>query len=466
MTRLLLFASIAAAMISACGGGDSPGSPPVDTQTPSTSNTTVQVNMGDGPADRLLAIGMTVNSLTLSHANGSSVSVLTSPRPIEMMHLMGTVIPLALSSVPPGTYTGATMTFGNAAVTHVDAATGQLVHRSAPGPMTANVTFNPPMTVGATPTVINFDMDMAASVNIDAGGNVTMTPTLYATANPMVAGSRHAEDGGMHGITGAVGGISGSTFTLSTTQGLTGTSLTAYSGTHFSDMPGMHMMTGNMLVSVDATLQPDGTWIVDHVQSQMGAGGAMAAGVVTGIVGNPPTQLTLVMHDGVGAGMMTSNLAGTATVNLASTTRFAIDTDGIDLSGLPFAPQFDLTHLSKGQAIRAWSSAQIEHDDYGMGGMPHGTVTASSIILNHQGLRGTVSGYTPNGSQASFTLTLPADSAFATVTGKTTVTVYQQGSTQVRGLARLANGNTVQARGLLFLDGGVFRLVASRLAAV
>ncbi len=148
----------------------------------------------------------------------------------------------------------------------------------------------------------------------------------------------------MHGMTGAVSDISGNAFTLSTTQGLTGSSLMTHSGTHFSDLTGMHMMTGNMLVSVDATLQPDGTWIVDHVQSQMGAGGAMAAGVVTGIVGNPPTQLTLVMHDGVGTGMMSSSLAGTTTVNLGSTTQFAIDTDGVDLSGLPFTPRFDLTH--------------------------------------------------------------------------------------------------------------------------
>jgi hypothetical protein len=231
-------------------------------------------------------------------------------------------------------------------------------------------------------------------------------------------------------------------------------------------MTGMHMMTGNMLVSVDATLQPDGTWIVDHVQSQMGAGGAMAAGVVTGIVGNPPSQLTLVMHDGVGNGMMSSSLAGATTVNLGGTTRFAIDADDVDLSGLPFTPQFDPAHLSKGQAIRAWSNAQFERDDHGMGGMVSaGTVTASSITLQHQGLRGTVSGYASNGSQASFTLILPADSAFATLTGVTTVTVYQQGKTQLRGLTAVTDGNTVLVRGLLFLDGGVFTLVASRLAA-
>ena len=45
-----------------------------------------------------------------------------------------------------------------------------------------------------------------------------------------------------------------------------------HSGTHFSDMTGMHTMTGKMLASVDATLQPDGTWIVDHVQARWARG--------------------------------------------------------------------------------------------------------------------------------------------------------------------------------------------------
>jgi hypothetical protein len=172
------------------------------------------------------------------------------------------------------------------------------------------------------------------------------------------------------------------------------------------------------------------------------------------------------MHDGVGSGMVSSSLASTTTVNLDSTTRFDIDASNVDLSGLPFTPQFDPAHLSKGQAIRAWSNARFEHDGHGMGGMFNGgTVTASSIYLKHQGLRGTVSGYASSGSQASFTLTMPTDSAFATLTGTTTVTVYQQGSTQLRGLTSLANGQTVLVRGLLFLDSGVYRLVASRLAA-
>jgi len=93
------------------------------------------------------------------------------------------------------------------------------------------------------------------------------------------------------------------------------------------------------------------------------------------------------------------------------------------------------------------------------------TVDAARVELKPQGLRGTVSGYASNGAQSSFTLTLPADAAFARLAGATTVTVYQQAGTQLRGLSSLTNGSTVQVRGLLFRDGNAFRLVASRIVA-
>jgi hypothetical protein len=95
-----------------------------------------------------------------------------------------------------------------------------------------------------------------------------------------------------------------------------------------------------------------------------------------------------------------------------------------------------------------------------------GTLTATSISLEQQGLRGTVSGYAQSGSQATFTLTMSGDSAFAKLTGATTVSVYQQGTTQLRGTSNITNGSVVQVRGLLFLDGVSFRLVAGRIRGV
>jgi hypothetical protein len=467
MKATFVVAAAAAALLSACGGdgGSVTTAPPAQ-----ASNAMVQVNLGDGPADNLVAVQTIVNAVTLTTPGGGSVTVMATPRPMEMMQLMGTVAPLALANVPQGTYSGATMMFGPATVTYVDAATGQIMQKTTPGPVSATVTFSPVLTIGTAPAVINFDMNMAASVAIDSAGNVAMTPMLTARMNPMVTASRDPEDGGMHGLMAMVGAIDGSRFTLSTMQGLTGMSLMANAATQFGGVTGMGMMSGSMLVSVDAMPQPDGTWVASHVQSRMDAGGAMAGGIVTGITGNPPTQLTLVMRNGLGGGMMPSDLAGPSTVTLDDHTQFSIDADGVDLGGLPFTPMFDRAHLARGQGIDTWSGGQMTHHG-GMGGMfgpmmTSGTaLAAASVQLEPQGLRGTVSGYTSNGARSSFTLTMPADSAFAKLTGASAVTVYQQGGTTLRGLTAITDGSNVQVRGLLFLDGGVYRLVAGRIVA-
>src|SRR5581483_3956094 len=134
------------------------------------------------------------------------------------------------------------------------------------------------------------------------------------------------------------------------------------------------------------------------------------------------------------------------------------DSDHVDLTNLPFTPKFDSSTVAKGQRIEAVSGGGMMG-----GGMMGGgaTINASQIRLEQQGLRGTVSNYAVNGSQASFTLNLAPDSAFATLTGSTAITVYKQNGTQFWKLSSIGNGSQVQVRGLLFNDAGNYKLVAS-----
>src|SRR5262249_18046282 len=170
-------------------------------------------------------------------------------------------------------------------------------------------------------------------------------------------------------------------------------------------------------------------------------------------------------QDGAGTGMMGSSLAGTMTIDVSPTAAFTIDSDNVDMSNLPFTPRFDGTTVFKGQRVEAISSTGMMSGG-GMGGMMGGgTINASVIDLEQQGFSGTVSGYTGSGPATTFTLTLAADSAFATLTGATTLTVFQQPGTELRGLTTVGNGNTVHTRGLLFFDAGAYKFVASRIAA-
>ena len=76
-----------------------------------------------------------------------------------------------------------------------------------------------------------------------------------------------------------------------------------------------------------------------------------------------------------------------------------------------------------------------------------------------------LSGYSGS-APATFTLTLPSDSAFTWLTGSTAATVFQQARTELWGMPSVTNGTTVRIRGLLFFDADPYNLVASRIVAL
>lgn len=448
---ILILALFALALtLVACGGGSGNTSSPVPS---STGGTTVQVGMGDSPADWITTFGMTVNSIMLTNSNGSTVSMLSSPTQMEMMRLMGTVQPVSIMNVPQGTYTSATIKISSIQMGYMDPATHQYMQKTLAGPYIGTVNFNPSMTVGSTPSSLNFDMNMGSSVSI-SNGNVTVTPTFTGMMNALGSG-QNPWQGYMQHMVGSITSASGSQFTMNMMMGLQSATLTTNGNTHFDGMSGMGMMSTGMIVSVDAITQSDGTMLAQHVESMWGSsGGMMGGGIVTGITGDPPTQLTIVANNGIGGGMMMSAISGTITVNMSSSTPYSADSDGVDLANLPFTPTFDNSSIAKGQKIDVVSGG-------GMMGGAVGTINASQVRLEQQGLHGTVSNFTANGSQSTFTLTLPIDSAFTTLTGISTVTVYQQNGTQLHNLTTIANGSQVQVRGLLYYDAGTYRLVST-----
>lgn len=458
------FAPIAAAgilfiVLSACGGGMSSS-----TSTPQQNAATIQVNIGDAPSDRLVSFGMTISSMTFTNSAGASVPVMSSSATTEMVHLMGILQPLSLMQVPQGTYTKATITMSNMAVAYMNPANGQMVQQTIAGPMTSVVNFSPSLTLGSSPMVANFDLDMANSVAIDNMGNVSFTPAFTASMQSGGVVGNSPYSGGMQHMMGSVGSSSGSSFSFSMMESSSPMNIGTNSNTQFVGMSGMGMMSNNQIVTVDAMMQPDGSMMATDIEDVMSSGGAMAMGLVTSLTGNPITQLTVVANDVAGNGMMSSNLGGVMTVTIDSGTSFSIDSDDVDMTSLPFTPTFDGTSIFAGQFVDADSSSGMMSGG-GMGGgmMGAGTLTATDLRLEQQGLSGTVSAYSANGSQATFTLSLPSGSAFMTLTGASTITVFQQPATQLNGLTSVSNGNTVHVRGLLFLDAGTYKLVASRI---
>ena len=449
------------------GGGSSTSSTPPAQTPPSPSTSPVQVSIGDAPADWIMAFGMSVNSITMTNSSGGTVSLLSSSTPTEMMQLMGTTRPLSVANVPQGTYTQATVTISSVSMGYMDPNTRQYVQKTFAGPASGTVTFSPAMTVGGGASVLNFDMDMAGSVSIDGSGSVAMTPRFTASMGAASGSGQNPWQGWTQHMVGSVSSTSASQFTMGTMMGQQTVSFATNSNTQFVAMSGMSMMSNGMIVGVDATMQPDGLLLAQRVESMWGSsGGMMGGGIVGSLTGDPPTQLTMVANNGIGGGMMMSSISGMIAVNVSSSTPYTVDSDGVDLANLPFTPAFSSSTVAKGQRIDVVSGGGMMGGG-GMGGgmmgggSSSGTINASQVRLEQQGFHGTVSNYSANGSQATFTLTLPQDSAFASLTGTSTITVYKQNGTQMHGVSTIANGNRLEVRGLLFNDSGAYKLVPS-----
>jgi len=449
-----------AGVLTACGGGSSATTNP--TPTPA-AKTAVQVNMGDAPADWMLAFSMNINSMSLTGSNGT-VSAVSSSTPMEMMHLMGTMQPLAMISAPQGSYTGASITIGSATAMYMDPTTKAPMQKT----ITATVNFSSPITVGTTPMAMGFDLDLASSVTADSSGNLSLNPVFHVTSGMQGSGSPlNPTNGGIQQMMGTVSGVSGSSFTMTSMQAAQSFTFATNSSTTFDNMSGMSSMGNGMLVMVDASLQADGSLMATKVQSMMSSGGVMGGGIITAVTGQPPTALTMVMQNGVGTGMMSSYFAAGATIDLSGNTTYDIDEDNMDMSGLSFTPVFDASHIYAGQSVMPISSSGMMSGGSGMmgGGSMGGTMTASEVALEPQGMTGTISTAVTSGSSSSLTLTLPSDSAFTTLTGATSVTVFQQANTTISGTSPIASGASVHVFGLLFFDAGQWKMVAARMGA-
>ncbi len=371
----VLFGTALLGVMTACGGDGTPA--PV--RTP--GSTAVQVNLGDGPADWMPAFSMNVASMALTTSTGS-VNVTDTATPMEMLDRLGTMEPMALISAPQGNYTGATMTIASCNVTNLDKDTKAMVQKTITGPFTATIPFASNVSLGTTPLSFNFDLDLDHSVTMDGTGNLQFTPKFQTSTGAQTAtgnNSYGSRNGGMQQMMGVVSSSTANSFTIIPLQATNTFTFAVNAATQFQgNASNMAMLGAGMGVLVSATLQPDGTLLATRVRASMDSGGIMGGGIITSVSGRPATQLTLVMQNGAGAGVMTSYLSHILTVNLTTDTAYQIDNDRIDLTKLPFTPMFDASNIYAGQSVLLTSTSGIVVS--GTSGTA-GTITASDISL-------------------------------------------------------------------------------------
>ncbi|MFL6438541.1 MAG: DUF5666 domain-containing protein [Terriglobales bacterium] len=448
--------TVLVAGISACGGGGNSITPTAQTAIPGNAQSSMAVvNISDAPSDRLVEFEITVDSIVLTKSDNSTVSVLAAPRKIEVTHLAGTNEALTLSAIPQGTYTGATIAVSSPEVIFINNAGQPVENENAVFATTVTVPISPALVVGAGPVVLSFDLNAKNSVTIDLASNfVTITPSFSVlTASLPPAGheaEEEVEDGALEHVLGQLTAASATSFTVEVGQSGTLLTFAINSSTRLDDGATLASVVPNSLVRVEGATQADGTLVAREVEVVGATLQQETEGVIITTSGNPVSSFTFLLQDGAGT-MITSGMLGSSLqVQIGPNTQFRVDNGSLDMSGWNL-PQFTAASLSKAQ--------RVEVD----GGAPNnGVVVANSVKLEQQALTGTVSAF----SNSQFTLTVPADSAFALLTGMTTVTIYIGQSARVDSGTLLANGATIKTRGLLLLNSsqGRYVFVASRLS--
>ncbi len=450
----LVLLALAGATIG-CGGGSAGAGANVQ---PASA---VQVKMGDAPADRIVAFELTVNSVVLTDQGGKAFNALSAPTELELSHLADTNEPLSLLNVPQDTYTQLAISVSNPEVVYLNNS-GTAVEKEFTFTQTVTLALNPPVVIGAGGTVVNLDLNLARSLALDvASGQVSLNPIFVVTTSAVPPDSEengededHGEMGDMWGIVQSVGSTSFQMSAQLSDQVLT---INVSNQTEFEGVSGIGQVKPGMLLRVDAVTHQDGALLARKVELAEMQDGSEAEGIVTSVTGNPAQQFSVVLQDGAGANLHASSLGARMNVGVTSGTAFRVPGE-VDLSNLPFTPAFDATTLRPGQRVEADTDLPISA----------ASLTAESVRLQRQALRGTVSNYQSSGSnQFTFTLNLPADSYLTLLSGgaTTSVTVVQQPGTELRELNAITDSASVRVRGTLFWTPGGFYMVASRISA-
>jgi hypothetical protein len=431
--KRVLFATLLSVLVLAFAGCSGSGKMPVQ-----MTGTAVTLQAGDATNDQVAKFELTITSITLTGVSptANTSNLLSEPAEIEFSHLAGTLEPFSLGHIPPGTYSGATMMVSNPELVVVN---NGVISKAAVNmtSSTVNITFTSNITVTSTPLFLNFDLDLAKSLDLTQNP-VPVTPTFTVTTSTVPANhdDEGDDDGEENDVHGTVQSISAPDFTITTEDGMTVTFATD-GNTRFSEgLTQLSDLHAGDIVEVDAVTQSDGTKLATRVARAADHMGEEVEGLIS-TLDSPLTTITIVHQVD---SMNSSNPPTTVSISVNANTQFMVHPDRLSMS----APAFDATHIGKGQRIEADSDTAAS------------PVVATKVKLREQALVGTVS----NASSTGFTLTPSPTSAFATLSGATSVAVtFAAGANEV---TIPANGSTIRVRGLVFVNGTAYSMIAAR----
>jgi len=452
--RLMALAS--SLVLAATFGCSNAVSPSAATGTATGAVATVPVLITDAPSDQLVSFSLTLNSITLTDSAGKTAGILSTPTTVEITHLNGIQAPLVTASIPEDTYTSAVITFSNPEITYINSSGAAVVASPVLATTSYTFTFPTAFTVSNTSTSLLVDLLAAQSVSI-SGTTVTVTPTFsLKPVPPATAAPPASQNGtGMQQM-GTVVSVSGTTLVIEPGSGPDIT-LTTNSATVLQGFSSLSALTAGSLVQVDFIVESGGVYLATRIQLAPVPPNAVQVNLLTGpVISVGSGSFKMALMQGAGPSVSPTATGQIVTVTTSGSTAYAITPQFVTLTGLPFTPTFTASNLVAGQAVGVVASAFSASA---------GTATAATVYLVPQTVDGTVTAIATVGNYTAYTFTLASGSAFTSLSGASTITVYTSAATApppgVTAPPAIAVGSTIRFNGLIFnLGGGSFAMVA------
>ena len=455
--------------LAGCGSGalqqQSSSAPPQATQ----NMTVTQLRVGDAPADQVFSFEVTIgNPISLIPVGGGIPSMIAvNMNRLELSRTAGKMQALSVMPLKPGSYAGADITIQSPSLTYAKTlltpAPVTLIDRVNGADQTVRINFNPPLTVGNDPVVLNLDISLPAALVTDGGGNISGTnfteSSFKFSVQPVGIGRQQDDNGEFEDETGKVIEVSTGGFVLQTGQSgsrlpftVDGTT-TLPTGVRLADLQGR-------IVQIEGFTRSDGTLFAQQVEELGGQNASQMEGTLTTVGSfNISSMLEFAVQDGSGVGFSSAQIGQDFLVDISSLpgTAFATDYGDCDMSALASTSTnfpFDSTHLKAGQRIEIITESGVSTSQ---------PVVPIQARLQQQAIGGIISNFValPGGS-SSFDLLLPADSYLTLLSGETAIHVFAQSKTDNRA-ANIANGSAIRVRGPLFWTGTQFNMVARRI---
>jgi hypothetical protein len=413
----------------------------LNTTTSSTTGPVFVVGT-DAPLASVTSFAAQIKSVELTDGSGNTASLISGTPTVDFARYNGLQSLLDMNDVPVGTYTSVSITLGTATIGYLNTTTPPPSITSQAATLTTstvNITLNNPLVVthAGAPVGLRMDFDLAQSIQVDSGGNIT------GTVNPTfdVRTVARTDNGGY--IDEFVAGVvsvnaSGQSFVVQGPHGEQFT-ISVNGQTEWDGNASLSTLNTSSIVQVSGQLDPaDQTLDADEV-AVLSDKGFYASGQITYVT--PPSGAA-TSFDLYVRGLLPTNtgvqLGQIAQVNLTGSEIFSVY-----WMHNPFTQfLFNSSGLVAGQHVAIGGPAT--------GAANPNAVTVNRVSLRNWGFNGTVVAGSQNTSNGTFQMTV---NGFAGVLIPETVTVYLGAHSDFRyGLGKfgdLTDGAKVRVVGLL-----------------